>query len=137
MPAGVPAPINFGIEAGQAVGEAVLEGKSPLQADIPSEVGGPIDVIWDTTYEQPSGAEDSVDVPGPSVGETTDWLGVTDGADPNQGDPGFAAFLEDVRNIGPDYLDELTLVVVVLVVFGAAVWLVRPLLSIGAEVVAE
>lgn len=137
MPPGVPAPINFGIEAGQAVAKAVADGRSPLEADIPSEVGGPVDFIYDTAVEQPEYADDDVDVVGPSVGETTDWLGVTDSADPNQGDPGFAAFLEDVRNIGPDYLDEVTLVVVVVAVVGALLWLARPLLTIGAEVVAE
>jgi hypothetical protein len=137
MPAGVPAPINFGIEAGQAVAKAIGEGKSPLQADIPSEVGGPVDVIWDTTYEQPGGAEDSIDVPGPNVGETTDWLGITDGADPNQGDPGFAEFVDGLRNAGPDWLDEATGVLLVVVVIGATLWLLRPLLTIGAEVVAE
>lgn len=122
MPPGVPAPINFGIEAGQAVGEAVLEGRSPLEADIPSEVGGPVDVIWDVTYEQPEYADDSVDLPGPGVGEVID----------NPRDA-----LEDARNVGPDWLDEVTTLVVVLAVVGAALWLVRPLLSIGAEVVAE
>lgn len=129
----MPAVHQLPVIVGREVGESVLEGEP---ADIPSAVGGPIDAIWDTAYEQPEYAEDPIDVPGPSVGETTDWLGVTDDADPNDGDPGFAEFFEDIRNVGPDYLDEVTLVVVVLVVFGAALWLVRPLLAIGSEVVA-
>ena len=122
MPAGVPAPINFGIEAGQAVAKAVADGRSPLEADIPSEVGGPVDVLWDVTYEQPEYAEDRFDLPGPSTGDVV-------------GNP--RETLEDARNIGPEWLDEVTTLVVVLAVVGAALWLVRPLLSIGAEVVAE
>jgi hypothetical protein len=69
MPPGVPPSINFGVEAGQAVAEAVGSGRSPLEADIPSEVGGPVDVIWDTTYEQPDYADDPIDLPGPSTGD--------------------------------------------------------------------
>jgi hypothetical protein len=122
MPPGVPAPINFALEAGQAVTQAVADGRSPLEADVPSEVGGPVDTIWDVTYEQPEYADDSIDLPGPPVGDAVD--------DPREA-------LEDARNIGPEWLDEVTTLVVVLAVLGAALWLVRPLLSIGAEVVAE
>jgi len=122
MPPGVPAPINIGIEAGQAVAKAVADGRSPLEADIPSEVGGPVDVIWDVTYEQPSYADDSIDLPGPSTGDVV-------------GNPREA--LEDARNIGPEWLDEVTGLVVLVLVVGAALWLARPLLTIGAEVVAE
>lgn len=37
---------------------------------------------------------------------------------------------EGLLNIGPDWLDEATGVVVVLVVIGAVLWLVRPLLEL-------
>jgi hypothetical protein len=115
MPPGVPAPINFGIEAGQAVAKAVADGRSPLEADIPSEVGGPVDVIWDTTYDQPEYADDSIDLPGPTVGDVVD----------------------DPREAGPDWLDEAALLVGALLVVGGLLWLVRPLLGIIEEVVAE
>jgi hypothetical protein len=122
MPPGVPAPINFGIEAGQAVTKAIADGRSPLEADIPSEVGGPVNVLWDVTYEQPSYADDDFDLPGPSTGEV-----VTDPRDA----------LQEARNIGPDWLDEVTALVALLAVFGAALWLLRPILSITAGVIGE
>lgn len=77
---------NFALGAGRAVAEALANGDSPLQADIPTEVGGSVDLLWDTAYEQPSGAEDSVDTPGWSAGEATDATGVTDSLDPTSGD---------------------------------------------------
>jgi hypothetical protein len=117
MPAGVPAPINFALEAGQAVTRAVADGRSPLEADIPSEVGGAVDVIWDVTYEQPAYADDSIDLPGGSVGDAVDGVTGADGA--------------------PDWIAPALGVGAVLVVVGALLWLVRPILSIGAEVVAE
>lgn len=43
-------------------------------------------------------------------------------------------FVSDPRQYGPDWLDEATGVVLVLVVVGAALWLARPLLAIGANI---
>jgi len=45
--------------------------------------------------------------------------------------------LDAARNLGPDWLDEATIVVVVLAVLAAGLWLARPLLSIGAGVIGE
>jgi hypothetical protein len=70
--AGVSPSADLFIEAGQAIGKSVLNGESPLRADIPSEVGGTVDVIYDTAYEQPDSAEDRIDLPGPSVGDVAD-----------------------------------------------------------------
>lgn len=42
--------------------------------------------------------------------------------------------VNEARNVGPDYLDELTGLVVGLAVLIAGLWLVRPLLTIGANV---
>jgi len=111
-------PLGYPVAAGRAVGEAVLEGRSPLEADIPSEVGGVGNAIWDTALEQPSYADDSVDVPGPSVGD------VVGGAEDVVDDAGNAA------DAVPGGGSTVVGVVVLLVVLGAALWLVRPLLGI-------
>ena len=108
-------PLGYPVAAGRAVGEAVLDGRSPLEADIPSEVGGVGDVIWDTNFDQPSYADDSVDLPGPTAGDVVD-------------DAGNAA------DVVPGGGGTVVGVVVLLAVLGAALWLVRPLLSIGAGV---
>jgi hypothetical protein len=42
--------------------------------------------------------------------------------------------VERARNLGPDYLDELTIGVVVLVVLGALLYLGRPLATVAANV---
>lgn len=42
--------------------------------------------------------------------------------------------INEARNLGPDYLDELTAVAVPIAVLFAVVWLLRPLLQIGANV---
>jgi len=128
MPPGVPAPINFGLEAGEAVGEAVLDGRSPLEADVPSEVGGVGNVIWDTVYDQPEYADDVVDVPGPTVGGAVD--GATDGPTSNP----LRNITVDLRNAGPSWLDEVSILVVVLVALAAVLWLVRPFVSVVAGV---
>jgi hypothetical protein len=39
--------------------------------------------------------------------------------------------VEEARNIGPDWLDEVTGVVLVLALIGGALWLARPLLELG------
>jgi len=43
--------------------------------------------------------------------------------------------VEDARNIGPDWLDEVTGLLVTLVVLVAGLWLIRPVLEIVAGVV--
>ncbi|QGX95008.1 hypothetical protein EI982_09495 [Haloplanus rallus] len=128
MPAGVPYSTHFGLSAGRAIAEAIGDGRSPLEADIPSEVGGVGNVIWDTVYDQPEYADDVVDVPGPTVGDGVD--DVTSGESQNP----LRNISVNLRNIGPDWLDEAAIVVVVLAVVAVGLWLVRPLLSIGAGV---
>jgi len=46
----------------------------------------------------------------------------------------FGDVLDAARNLGPDWLDEVTVVAVVLLVIGALLWLARPILSIIAGV---
>jgi hypothetical protein len=90
--------------------------------DIPSAIGGDFDEAYDTVYDQPAYADDNVDLPGPSLGDAV-------------GDAGEAAneFATDPRNYGPDWLDELTGVAVVGAVVLVVLYLVRPLLTIGAN----
>jgi len=129
MPPGLDPTTNLFLSAGEAVGEAVLDGRSPLEADIPSEVGGVGNVIWDTVYDQPEYADDVVDVPGPTVGDAVG--DATDGPTENP----LENITINLRNAGPEWLDEAAVVVLVVVVIGALLWLVRPLLGI-AEVAA-
>lgn len=62
---------------------------------------------------------------------------VRDSTDPEAIRDAVEDAVETGRNLGPDWLDEATGVAVVLLVVGAILWLARPLLTIGAEVVAE
>jgi hypothetical protein len=55
----------------------------------------------------------------------TDGIGLTDGLDPTDGDDSGVSGQSGAR------------ILVVVLVVGAALWLLRPLLTIGAEVVAE
>jgi hypothetical protein len=85
----------------------------------------------------PSDALDSVDFAAGSGG-TTDATtdAVSDSVDSVTGDAADAASdaAERARNIGPDWLDEAVTVGLAVVVVGAALFLLRPVLSIGAGV---
>jgi hypothetical protein len=70
-------------------------------------------------------------------------VSVFDGQPGNTAGPGQSPFLEEPRDGQPENptagtpLAGLVWIVVAVLVVGAALWLLRPLLTIGAEVVAE
>jgi hypothetical protein len=84
-------PIPLGNQLGWASrfgGNLQQQQESGQPYDIPTATGEdePFDQAYDTVVEQPSYAEDDRDLFGPSIGETTDALGITQGADPTPGD---------------------------------------------------
>jgi hypothetical protein len=113
--------------AGETVSNIYDQVSSGERLDIPTATGEGewFDTLYDTAVEQPEWAEDDEDLLGPSVGEVTDGIGLTDGLDPTDGDDSGVSGQSGAR------------ILVVVLVVGAALWLLRPLLTIGAEVVAE
>jgi hypothetical protein len=99
MPVPALRPITEGLRVGGNLAEQVRE-RSARRLDIPTAIGGEFDQLYDTAVEQPQWAEDDVDVVGPSVGETTDALGITDGLDPTSGDDSGLSGQNGVRVIG-------------------------------------
>jgi hypothetical protein len=98
----IPLPLEGQLDQAARLGENLqdqVQQDQPL--DIPTATGedGTIDTAYDILFEQPSSVEDDRDLFGPSIGETTDALGVTDGLDPTQGDDGGLSGQSGVKTV--------------------------------------
>lgn len=113
-------------------------GSSPPSSD----VGGPGGA---RPEPDPPGMTDGVDVPnvggtGPGAGSTTpgsDGVGTTPGAITEGAADAVADVVDEARNLGPDWLDEVTVVAVVLAIVAGLLWLARPLLTALAGVTGD
>ena len=125
VPTWVPA-AGPAARAGETVSNIYDQVSSGERLDIPTATGEGewFDTLYDTAVEQPEWAEDDEDLLGPSLGEVTDVIGLTDGLDPTEGDDGGLAGQSGAR------------ILVVLLLVGVGLYLVRPLLGIIEEVVA-
>lgn len=97
------------------VDESVGEVTNP-QGDLATLWGGSFDAVYDAAVEQPSFAEDSADIVGPSLADVADVAVQTDG----EGD-------------APQERWMLTAVLVTVVV-GVALWLLGPFVEAAATV---
>jgi len=85
---GIPTAAPFvgpAARAGETASNIYDQVTSGDRLDIPTATGEGegFDTAYDTVVEQPSWAEDDEDVLGPSLGEVTDGIGLTDGLDPS------------------------------------------------------
>lgn len=101
---------------GFADSDTYLPGSSP---------GGSTDVPDDPSWSDPA-VSDSW--PGQFFGPIDRQF------DDTQGGGFLDVTVDRATNVGPSWLDEVTILVVVMIVLGVALWLIRPLLEIVAGV---
>lgn len=120
-------------------GGGIIEGISPEQA---TDINPFDESIVDEVFGGTTSAERDGDPHAGQTGLVEDTLDSIPRQFDDTAGGGFADELleqagdavDEARNVGPEWLDELSVLVVVLLVVGAALWLVRPLLELGTAV---